>query len=279
MEEEQRRLIADARFRVGVKVWDTSQRLIVLRASTPSNKPTNPWINKALMRAASLLCDLPSSFTSNMRGNFKTYWFALHRGSQTDPRLSSYYLKHRAVADEIRMILEGVRQYCASIFKQEAPMLYGRYAEVADWIALKTGHRALFYPFASFAINVGEVCCRRHVDFSNLGPGWCMIVPFGNFDHKRDCRLLVEELGLEFEVAAGVPIWLPSATFHHYNSILVTLGVRFSFAAWTSGSLFQWRDLNGRAVNQLTDAERQEYQERLVDILKDGVKMFTVRSE
>ncbi|KAI0037875.1 hypothetical protein FA95DRAFT_1506397, partial [Auriscalpium vulgare] len=121
--------------------------------------------------------------------------------------------------------------------------------------------------------------CRRHVDFFNLGPGWCMIIPFGDFDHRRDCRLVVEELGMEFEVAAGVPIWIPSATFHHYNTILVSRGVRYSFTAWTSGSLFQWRDLNGRAVNQLSSEERRQYLASLADRLIEGVRMFPLRSE
>ncbi|KAI0040404.1 hypothetical protein FA95DRAFT_1576989, partial [Auriscalpium vulgare] len=173
----------------GVKVWDASQRLMVLRAWTPTDSPSIPWINAALMDAAALLEGLPSSFTRNMRGNFKTHWFALHRGSQTAPRHSSYYLEHKDVADLIRERLEGVRDYCERIFRNEAPRLHGRYTETMDWIATNTGCDALFYPFASFAFNIGEVSCRRHVDFFNLGPGWCMIIPFGDFDHRRDCRL------------------------------------------------------------------------------------------
>ncbi|KAI0037968.1 hypothetical protein FA95DRAFT_1506238, partial [Auriscalpium vulgare] len=261
------------------KVWDASRRLVLVRAWTPTGKPTIPWINEALLDAASALEGLPSSFTRNMRGNFKTHWFALHRGSQTAPRLSAYYLAHKEIADRIRNTLEEVRQYCERVFKHEAPKLHGRYADTMDWIAVKTGCEALFYPFASFAFNIGDVSCRRHVDFFNLGPGWCMIIPFGHFDHKRDCRLVVEELGMEFEVAAGVPIWIPSATFHHYNTQLVSHGVRYSFTAWTSGSLFQWRDLNGRAVNQLTTDERRQYLASLADRLIEGVKMFPYKSD
>ncbi|KAI0055134.1 hypothetical protein BV25DRAFT_1784454, partial [Artomyces pyxidatus] len=55
-----------------------------------------------------------------------------------------------------------------------------------------------------------------HKDFLNFVTGLCLIIPFGSFDHTKSCRLVVRELGLEFEVGAGVPILIPSALYTQY---------------------------------------------------------------
>lgn len=123
----------------------------------------------------------------------------------------------------------------------------------------RPGTRACFFPWASFSFNLGLVVSRIHKDRLNLLFGLCLIIPFGVFNHQTSCRLVVHELGCEFEVGAGIPIWIPSALYSHYNTILVGMGVRESFVAWTGGPVFQWFDLGGRSVNSLTVSEKQEY--------------------
>ncbi|KAJ7458305.1 hypothetical protein B0H11DRAFT_1737793, partial [Mycena galericulata] len=62
-----------------------------------------------------------------------------------------------------------------------------------------------------------------------------------------------------FQLAAGTPIYFPSALLTHYNSKLVTMGMRGSLVAWTGASLFPYIDLGCRAVNDLTKAEKEKY--------------------
>ncbi|KAH9923082.1 uncharacterized protein B0H18DRAFT_847485, partial [Fomitopsis serialis] len=124
------------------------------------------------------------------------------------------------------------------------PQLFDYYARTLDY-ALGNDRtlESLFYPFASFALNVGDVVSSRHLDSTNLGPGLCCIIPFGVFNPSKDCRIGLAELGCEVEVGPGVPIWIPSAAFTHYNTPLVTEGAtRGSAVFWTGGTMFQYHE-------------------------------------
>lgn len=136
------------------------------------------------------------------------------------------------------------------ILQREFPELHSLYCAVMD--AVKAKHpevEALFYPFASFAINAGgKVVTCGHIDRANFG--LCVLIPFGDFN-PQEARLVLEELGFEIEVAPGVPIFFPSALYYHYNTALESAGVRNSFVAWMGGSLVQWYKLGGTAVRDL----------------------------
>lgn len=165
-------------------------------------------------------------------------------------------------------------------FRRIFPELYKYYASTLDFaLANNASLEALFYPFASFAINVGEVVCARHLDCTNLGPGLCCIVPFGQYDPSMDCRLGLAELGCEVEVGPGVPIWIPSAAFTHYNTPLVTEGAcRGSAVFWTGGTLFQFHALGGRMVSELNAAERRQYHSERNSRIATGIARFPERS-
>lgn len=88
-----------------------------------------------------------------------------------------------------------------------------------------------------------------HLDFANTGV--CVVVPFGDFDPTASARIVLEELGVEVELAPGVPFLFPSALFYHYNTTLCCAGVCYSFVAWMGASLVQWYKLDGRVFCDL----------------------------
>lgn len=137
---------------------------------------------------------------------------------------------------------------------------------------------ALFYPWAAIGMNIGAVVSLRHKDYFNYLPGLCLIIPFLLFDHTTGARLVVVKLGLEFEIAAGIPILIPSACFTHYNTILEEAGVRNSFTAWTDGSIFLWRDLNGRSFSDVSVDEQRDFKRSMAERVARGFDLFPKRS-
>ncbi|KAJ7742965.1 hypothetical protein DFH07DRAFT_750097 [Mycena maculata] len=219
----------------------------------------------------------PTFDTDQSRGAFRTYYFSLHRGSVSTPRMSKDVNDNLSLYEELKVVSEPVRAYVAAIFKAEFPLLSERYSEVADMIHAKFPHlEAAFYPFASYCVNVSArgVVTLPHIDMQNLGPGLCCVIPFGFFDAALDCKLIIEELGFIFQVSAGTPIFFPSALFTHYNSKLVTMGMRGSIVAWTGASLFQYVDLGCRSVGDLSKEERNKYHTALKDSVLMGFDKF-----
>ncbi|KAI0039262.1 hypothetical protein FA95DRAFT_1504409 [Auriscalpium vulgare] len=262
--------------REGAEVYDADGRLVVLRAWSPDG-PTWPKVNEALLKAVNALESTAPTFGGGKRGEFQAYYFGLHRGSQRDPMMSAYTRQHMDVYEGVQKILESVRTHVAGIFATNFPNIYKRYAAALDFVEDAIPDvRAAFYPFACFAFNVGTVVCNPHKDFLNFITGLCLIIPFGKFDHTTCCRLIVRELGVEFEVGAGIPILIPSAMYTHYNTLLTKAGVRQSFTAWTGGPVVQWADLNGRSVSQLSKKEHEQYASSLPMRLAEGLALFPV---
>ncbi|KAI0056513.1 hypothetical protein BV25DRAFT_1813952, partial [Artomyces pyxidatus] len=258
----------------GAAVYDAQGRMFIYRAWSPEGPVWNT-INSMLTSARRHLDGVEPTFDSSDRGAFKAYYFGLHRGSQKLPMMSLYHRKHEELVKTLQHELRAVREVISGIFKLNFPSLYHRYCSIADFVAEKLPDcNAAFYPFASFAFNVGRVVTAKHKDHQNLIAGLCMIIPFGTFDYRTCCRFVVVELGLEFEVAAGVPIFIPSAMYTHYNTALAAIGVRESFVAWTGAAVAQWVDLGGRAVNELSKAEKADYLRNLAMCLADGLALF-----
>ncbi|KAJ7228436.1 hypothetical protein GGX14DRAFT_345644 [Mycena pura] len=139
------------------------------------------------------------------------------------------------------------------------------------------GTSAALFPFASYCINVGgrrAISTEEHIDVQNLGPGLCVVVPWGDFNPSIDCKLHVKELAFTFHLAPGTPIYFLSALYTHYNSKLILMGVRGSLVAWTGGSVFQYVDLGCRAVNQLSCEEKAEYLKGLKCRIQKGFDLF-----
>jgi hypothetical protein len=162
------------------------------------------------------------------------------------------------------------------IFKEEFPLLEERYAAAADAIHKKFPNLdAAFYPFTSFCINISErgVVTVEHIDSQNLGPGLCGVIPFDNFT-SQDCKLHIKELGYTFQLAPGTPIFFPSALYTHYNSKLISLGMRGSIVVWTGSSIFQYADLGCRAVKDLKKGEAKLYRKALRARVLAGFDLF-----
>ncbi|KAH9924809.1 uncharacterized protein B0H18DRAFT_877739 [Fomitopsis serialis] len=261
------------------EVVDRSGRLVVYRAWQGA---ATRDANGLLMAAAAFLkqAGTKPTYITSKRGTFAQYYFTLHKDNQLRPRMSKYFCDHVGAAHELGRQLVPVVRLVADVFRRVFPQLYEYYSRTLDFaLGDDSALESLFYPFASFALNVGDVVCSRHLDCTNLGPGLCCIVPFGTFDPSEDCRIGVAELGCEVEVGPGVPIWLPSAAFTHYNTPLMTEGAtRGSAVFWTGGTMFQHRELGGRMVSELAPDELLLYRSGRAQRIADGIARFPMRS-
>ncbi|GJN90628.1 hypothetical protein Rhopal_003640-T1 [Rhodotorula paludigena] len=81
--------------------------------------------------------------------------------------------------------------------------------------------RARFGVFHSCAFNLptggSAATTRMHRDHQNPAAGICWVLPYGNFDHKKDHLLVLRELGVILEVPRGSMVGLPSALVTHGN--------------------------------------------------------------
>ncbi|KAI0368677.1 hypothetical protein BV20DRAFT_947663, partial [Pilatotrama ljubarskyi] len=259
-------------------ICDSSGRLIVYRAyqGRATEEANNAAIQSAKYLEDTIQPIAPAS-NDNKRGDFKQFYFILHRESQAVPRLSRYFLNNREAGVRAADLMKPIARLVRTVFRQRFAKLYEHYAKTLDFILERDENlTAPFHPFASFAVNTGRVVTKPHLDSSNFGAGLCCIVPFGNFDPSQDCRLGICELQYEVEVAPGVPIFIPSANFTHYNTTLLSMGVRGSVVLWTHGSLFQYSDLGGRTVRSLSEAERAHYHSSLPERIAEGVSRFPV---
>jgi len=72
--------------------------------------------------------------------------------------------------------------------------------------------------FACTAFNFGpRVITAPHRDHLNLAIGWCSITALGSFDATKGGHLVLPDLKLAVQFPAGATIFIPSATFTHYN--------------------------------------------------------------
>lgn len=91
------------------------------------------------------------------------------------------------------------------------------------------------------AFNLGErVATKRHIDSRNCPFGWCTITALGDFDESKGGHLILWELGLVLEFAAGACICLPSALIHHSNIPTDTNETRMSFTQYCPGEIFRY---------------------------------------
>ncbi|GBE89790.1 hypothetical protein SCP_1701150 [Sparassis crispa] len=255
-------------------ICDSEGRLIIYRSFAG---PATVRANSAAMAAVEYLqhSGVKPTYSSSTRGNFLQYYFTLHRDNQVRPRMSLYYLKHIDVVRELGNLLKPVVALINGIFKSRFPDLYAHYAATLDYVLEKdAGLEALFYPFASFALNAGIVVTLPHLDSTNYGPGLCCIMPYGTFDLAQDCRIGIAKLGYEIEVGPGVPVFIPSAMFTHYNTILISKGMRGSLVFWTGGSIFQWVELGGKMVSELSGPEHEVYIKGLAARILAGLARF-----
>ncbi|KII88037.1 hypothetical protein PLICRDRAFT_30502 [Plicaturopsis crispa FD-325 SS-3] len=250
------------------RYWYDSQAVVKVDDEEGFKSASCAKINALAMKAERYLLasGIPPSHPAGFRGNFNAYYWSTHRGSTAHPRVSRYCIDHPVEMKDTREILEPVRSMIDNIFKRQFPRVYMRYAYAAKFVNdhprtpdKESAPSIMFFPFASFCVNTGvhNVICKPHRDSQNLAYGLCVVIPFGTF--TDGARLVIEELGMEFEVLAGMPIFFPSALYTHYNTALVGLGMRGSIVAWTGASIFQWVELGGKAVSELNEGEKSHY--------------------
>ncbi|EIN04544.1 hypothetical protein PUNSTDRAFT_128348 [Punctularia strigosozonata HHB-11173 SS5] len=260
-----------------VSVFDHARRLVVYRETVISSTST---INECLLSAQQRLrsSGKPAFVKAGdkaSRGPFDQYFFSLHRGSTRTPRMSASYKKNTDLAEELLQILEPVKRLVNATFRRKWPRLHQRYAAALDFIQQHVqGAKPLFGAFASFAINMDGVICDIHRDSQNFVTGICVVMPFGDFQPSAGACLVIEELGLSFEVAPGVAIYFPSALYNHYNTQLSQMGVRGSLVLWTGGTLIQWVDCGGRAKCEMPAEDRARYELSARDRLGEGLNLL-----
>lgn len=171
------------------------------------------------------------------------------------------YLKWLQVSIAIHWHLRMATSFPQGAFQTFFPELFDYYAASFKFLRDDIGNIPDWsYPFCGMCINVGEVICKPHRDVLNYRPGPCCIIPFGTLYSNTDCRVGVDELGLEFELAAGIPLYILSAIFRHYNTPKVSKNtMRGSIVIWTGGSIFQYCDLRGRTIGDLNKSEYENY--------------------
>lgn len=182
-----------------------------------------------------------------------------------------------------KAVLQTFAESLKGIFKQQFPLIHQHYTDVLERVvhhlnALHEPVETPFAPFCSMAINLGRVRCLPHKDAKNFGPGLCCIVPFGDFDPSQGSRLGVTALGLEFEVGPGVPIFIPSAWFEHYNTELSAKGTRGSIVFWTGDTVFSWEANGFQTVASMSDAEKATWERNRSTRDQAGIARFPMMS-
>lgn len=113
--------------------------------------------------------------------------------------------------------------------------------------------------FAATAFNFGpQTCSKKHRDFANLPYGWCAVTALGNYDHTRGGHLILWELGLILEFPPGSTILLPSAAISHSNTPILAHETRTSFAQFTAGGLFRWKEHGFQTDEKFFQGKTQE---------------------
>ncbi|KAJ7635219.1 hypothetical protein FB45DRAFT_1057115 [Roridomyces roridus] len=261
-----------------MSIYDVRGYKTVHRAALPKSSV----MNDVCMAAARLASAFKATYTGKHdRGIYEAHVFNNTKGSSAFPRASALCIgDYKPLYDQVRYTLSPVRETIHNIFYEEFPALCVEYERVADKICQE--HPQIIpacYPFTSLCINSGPrgVMTERHIDTQNLAPGLCCVVPYGRFDPSQDSKIFIKELGFYFQVAAGMPIFFPSALYTHYNSKLITDGMRGSIVAWTGAAMFQYVDMGCRTVAQLTGAEYAAHKATLKERVLNRFDMFPRR--
>lgn len=146
------------------------------------------------------------------------------------------------------------------MFRHRFPSHYVLQARIVAFLQARLGFANPFGVFTSCAINTGgRVCMSDHTDPDNFWGTFCGVMSFGDTDFRKSAFLIVKAGGVayHFELPPGVLIFFPSAILLHSNSeIIGSDGYRGSIVYWMSGSVVRWYMLGGRAVCQLSEADK-----------------------
>ncbi|KAL1737812.1 hypothetical protein HDZ31DRAFT_78864, partial [Schizophyllum fasciatum] len=119
------------------------------------------------------------------------------------------------IANRVRAGAQALRQ----LFGEDMRPAYGKAFGEAD---------GLFFNFCANAArplaNIERVQCAPHVDHKNLAICVCVILVYGNFNHRERCWLVIWEAGVIIELPPGVMIGFPSSLFYHWNVDVCDIG-------------------------------------------------------
>ncbi|KAJ7233790.1 hypothetical protein C8J57DRAFT_1439611 [Mycena rebaudengoi] len=157
------------------------------------------------------------------------------------------------------------------MFKIYAPKLHGYYESTMD---------SLHGWDTSGAISSVEcpTVTYPHIDFANLGWGWCAITALGNYDPDKGGHLILWDLGLVICFPPGATIVIPSSLLRHSNVAIQAGETRFSFTQYTAAGIFRFVR-NGfhteKAVNLgVTTEEKRQRQDEQAQRWEEGLKMY-----
>lgn len=132
---------------------------------------------------------------------------------------------------------------------------------------LRTAFRDL--PMMGVTANAGPaVSTLLHTDPLNASWSRCIIGATGNYDHTRSALLVLKELKVIMEIAPGDIVFIPSALLTHGNTAVMEGETRRSLTFYTAGALFRWVDADGRMLNQLSEVERSEFEQKRREEMK-----------
>ncbi|PPR07287.1 hypothetical protein CVT24_010057 [Panaeolus cyanescens] len=222
-----------------------------------------------------------------IRGPFSNVAFGLsYGGGQTKAqRLSTG--KHAAFVTKIMADkdVQRIAHYADSAFQLWCPRLHAYYRETLRKAVAKTGQPANFSRscFAATSVNVGgQVCCYKHRDCRDLAFGWCAITSFGHFNPHHGGHFVLWELKMVIEFPRGSTILVPSAAFHHSNTMIDSSEKRLSITHYTTGGLFRWVENGYMSEKQMLHTDPLRYSamnELKLTRFKKGLAMYSTIDE
>ncbi|KAJ7485397.1 hypothetical protein FB451DRAFT_1554332 [Mycena latifolia] len=172
---------------------------------------SNPGINKACCKAAQIVRKAVATHGPTQARGRFKALVFSLHRGSCLPRMSKDVVQQPGTYKMLKECLEPVRKLVDTVLKAEFPQIYRRYKDAVDTIA---------------------------ANVEGTEPAFS---PFTSF----------ASTGRQKGVAAGQPIFFPSALYTHYNTQLISMGMRGSIVGWTGVSIFQYVDLGCRAVSDL----------------------------
>ncbi|TFK80352.1 hypothetical protein K466DRAFT_504045, partial [Polyporus arcularius HHB13444] len=197
----------------------------------------------------------------NRRGNHK--WVNVgpsYGGGQTRVQnISQHYPENEQLLRDVLKStpMSRLAGWIDATFKTIAPAMHERYRQVLCTVLEndeKVTPNFTHNVFAAATFNLGpKVSTIVHTDHLNYAPGWCAIVPLGDFNHRTGGQLVLWDLNLVIDFPAGSLIFIPSAILRHSNTPVGRSETRMSFTQFTAGGIFRWADCGCKSLKQLEE--------------------------
>lgn len=122
----------------------------------------------------------------------------------------------------------------------------------------------------AMSVNVGpNAVCHDHIDDHNLAMNLCLVLVFGNFDHRSSAHLIIHGAKIAFEGPSCTAFYIMSGLFVHSNLALALNESRYVMTFFTQGAIVRHRDQGFHTLSECTSTP--------TDL--DGYKRFLSRRE